>query len=252
MIISCKTTKIAYGENNEGLQKIKEVNTRAIFLMGLFENNRIKVIQNDSTLFDGNVISKIGQIQKIHVNKKFDVKLYIDTNEKPLVIIKAENLKNYLFCRVFYYKKRFYTEFTDQQGRPDAYNPFFKYHTEGEFNCKIIAIDSCKNDGEKTYHIFFKKKGDSEQETINMISYSKIDTLITDLPKITIGNSYKLFLTDFYPVSERITANARGEEYDELNNWIGEDCEIRKQYKEIKYWDANGLINLYYKRPKTK
>lgn len=240
IVIACKSKRYLYDTPIPSVvfEGALESNEAYVLFTRNFYQDKIKVIQRDSTLLDDYITSVYGKAKVVQIDKNYDVSVYINNKKNPLVF-SAEQMKNYHHIYVYQNNNRFYVHFTDKTKQLYGDNTFFSSHTIKEMNCKITAIDSSSG----YYLIKIKEKGFFKNNKLKSIIVPKIDTLITDLPKIKIGDNYKIMLNDLYYNDTRNAMKINGRDTLYYDN---KELLIWDKKTDIKFYTTQDLIGLYY------
>lgn len=244
LFISCKSYEIRYEPTD------KDFNLKAtsnilkpdeIFLTFTrdYDSTGVKLIQNDSIIFDGALTSQKGKSQSFKIDKSMALKIIFDNIKMPLLLSPAQ-MSDYKFVYVYKNQKKVYIQFYDGPKNLYSDTTFFKSFNEKKVNCKIMNIDSTSN----FYYINIEKRNFFSKNKDSMIIVPKQDTIISNLSKITIGKIYRLRLNDSY-YKEIISEMKKTKEevfyYEE-----GKQIWDRKSNRE--FYTTDNLINLYYKK----
>jgi len=238
-IFSCKPIKYVFDDIQTDIyESIYMPNERGIIFTRDYFNDKLKIKQNDSVIFEEVITTKSGIAKFLKADKNSDIVIYI--NDTSPFVLTTHQMANYRHVYIYHNKRKIYVHFTDKRKHLYGDNTFFPSHTSRIKNCKIIAIDSSS----VYYVIKFKEVGILKNNKLKSIITPKIDTLISTLPKIKVGNTYQFDLDDLlYNTNRRLA---------EINNkdtiYVDENLKISVREKDVKFYTSYNLIGLYYKK----
>lgn len=244
---SCKTYEYKFGVPRAEVQNkvladagYLKVNEAYLFFTTNYNNVKIKVIQKDSLIFNGEIKTVDGIAKRLKVKKNANVQIFIQGISKQLEISEGD-MSGYKSIYIYKNKSKGYVYFYDGSVVFQENNAFFPVYNEKEYNCKITEIDSSEN----SYLIKFHKTGLFKKKKEELIIVANVDTIIKDLPKLKIGNNFKFKLSDkFYNemMSKMRNSNENKFYYDTDKKLIWE------METDRKFYTTDNLINLYYKK----
>jgi hypothetical protein len=245
-LFSCKTFEYEYGVpggdvESRVLEKAGYLKRNEAFLCFTrnYDTTGVKVSQNNAVLFNDKITTFKGMARVLKIDKNLNTTIAFEGIKKVLTIT-PEQMSGYKSIQVYRKTNKIFIHFYDGSKRLNENNIFFDVYTIKNQNCKITNIDSTSN----AYLIKFYQAGLLSRKKEGLMIIEKKDTLIRDLQKLKIGNTYKLALSDkFY--------NEMIEQLDRENKdsfYYDSDEELIWERKtNRKFYENEDLINLYYR-----
>jgi hypothetical protein len=239
---SCKTYTFKYENREPGIKfAFKDTNSRFIAFTTYYEKELVKVIQNDSVIFNDTITTPDkGLAAAIPFSNNYPITIFFKSIKKKLVISPPKEPDDYRIINIYKNKKRVYVHFHDVHNKYFwDYNPFLiKPNAKKKDKCKIISIDTSYR---QYYLIRIKKRKLLKCEIANLM-VQKEDEIKPFVNKIEVGKTYKIRLLDnHYNIFMRRNIKKKDSIY-----FYYDDLPIWDSKTNLKFYETFDLDGLYY------